>query len=97
MSLREVLRKHPKGVQYGGIISGFDRYPLLIDSNEEVLSLVPVINSDLTGKLVVGDSEMLFEATGTDEDAVNLAANIFAQNLSERGFKISEVGIVKGS
>ena len=97
MSLKEVLKKNPKGVQYGNIINKLEKYPLLMDSDGEVLSLVPIINSDFTGKLVVGDSEMLFEATGTDEDAVNLAANIFAQNLSERGFKISEVTIVDGS
>lgn len=96
MRLPEVLQTHPKGRQYGWIIERFDKYPLLMDDKGEVLSLVPIINSNSTGKLVVGDSEMLFEATGTDEDAVNLAANIFAQNLSDRGFKISEVTIVDG-
>ena len=97
MNLKEVLEKNPKGIQYGHIISKLEKYPLLMDSQGEVLSLVPIINSDFTGKLVPGDSEMLFEATGTDEDAVNLAANVFAQNLSERGFKISEVSIADGS
>ena len=61
------------------------------------MSLVPIINSDFTGKLKVGDSQILFEATGTDEESVNLAANIFAQNLYERGFNISSVNIVDGS
>ena len=96
MKLKDVLKAHPKGKQYGWIIEKFRQYPVLMDQNGEVLSLVPVINSDFTGKLAPGDSEMLFEATGTDEDSVNLAASIFAQNLSERGFRISEVSIVDG-
>ncbi len=97
LTLAQILEKHPKGKQYGWILKDFDRYPLLVDSNNEVLSLVPIINSNLTGKLVVGDSEMLFEATGTDFESVNLAANIFAQNLQERGFRIFEVVVEDGS
>lgn len=93
IKLNEILEKHPKGRQYGWIIKEFERYPLLMDSNGEVLSLIPIINSNLTGRLAAGDKELMFEATGTDEEAVNLAANIFAQNLYERGFKISSVTI----
>ncbi|MAG15751.1 phenylalanine--tRNA ligase subunit beta [Candidatus Woesearchaeota archaeon] len=91
--LSKVLELHPKGKQYGWIIKDFSAYPILVDSNNEVLSLVPIINSNFTGKLVVGDSELLFEATGTDEEAVNLAANIFAQNLYERGFKLQSITV----
>ncbi|MBI2664726.1 phenylalanine--tRNA ligase subunit beta [Candidatus Woesearchaeota archaeon] len=89
----QILKMHPKGRQYGWILGSFSRYPLLIDSRREVLSLVPITNSDFTGKLRVGDKELLFEATGIDSEAVNLAANIFAQNLFERGFKITAVKI----
>ncbi|MBI2550714.1 phenylalanine--tRNA ligase subunit beta [Candidatus Woesearchaeota archaeon] len=93
LSLKEILSQHPKGQQYGWIIKGFQKYPLLADDKGEVLSLPPVINSNFTGKLEVGDSELLFEATGTDEESINLAANIFAQNLQERGFGIHSVTV----
>ncbi len=96
LRLSEILEAHPKGKAYGWILKEFKKYPVLVDSNSEVLSLVPIINSNFTGKLVVGDDELMFEATGTDEESVSLAANIFAQNLFERGFRITEVSVDYG-
>ena len=93
LNLKEILQQHTKGQQYGWILEGFSKYPLLIDDNRKVLSLPPIINSNFTGRLEVGDSELLFEATGTDEESINLAANIFAQNLAERGFQIYTVDV----
>ncbi len=97
LKLSDILKINPKGKAYGWILKDFKNYPVLVDSNGEVLSLVPIINSNFTGKLMVGDNELMFEATGTDDESVSLAANIFAQNLYERGFRISEVTIDYGS
>jgi len=97
LKLSEVLEKHSKGREYGWIIKDMPLYPLLVDDNNEVMSLVPIINSNFTGKLMIGDKELMFEATGTDEEAVNLAANIFAQNLYDRGFKIYGINVDYGS
>ncbi len=93
LGLGEILAQHPKGQQYGWILKGFSNYPLLLDDKGEVLSFPPIINSNFTGKLEIGDSELLFEATGTDEESINLAASIFAQNLQERGFSIYSVTV----
>ncbi|MFH1181846.1 MAG: phenylalanine--tRNA ligase subunit beta [Candidatus Woesearchaeota archaeon] len=90
----EILEQHPKGKEYAWILKGAKRYPLLIDSNNHVLSMAPIINSEFTGKLEVGDREVLFEITGTDEESVYLATNIFAQNLSERGYEIFSTAIL---
>jgi phenylalanyl-tRNA synthetase beta chain len=84
----EILEQHPKGKEYAWVLKGAKRYPILVDSNNEVLSMAPITNSDFTGKLEVGDREILFEVTGMDEDAVCLATNIFAQNLFERKYEI---------
>ena len=48
LSLKEILKKHPKGQEYGHLISGHDRYPLLVDSKGTVLSLPPIVNSEDT-------------------------------------------------
>jgi phenylalanyl-tRNA synthetase beta chain len=88
MNLKEILAQHSKGLEYAWILDGMDKYPVLIDDKDEVLSFIPVINSDFTGKLEIGDENIFFEATGTDEAAVNLAANIFSYALSDRGFQI---------
>ena len=93
MSLKEILSEHPKGKEYAWILDGFEKYPVLLDDKNEVLSFIPVINSNFTGKLEVGDENIFFEATGTDESSVNLAANIFAYALSDRGFGIYSVEV----
>ncbi|MBI4452653.1 phenylalanine--tRNA ligase subunit beta [Candidatus Woesearchaeota archaeon] len=93
MNLKEILAEHPKGRDYAWILEGFEKYPVLVDDRNEVLSFIPIINSNFTGKLEVDDENVFFEATGTDESAVNLAANIFAYALYDRGFDIYSVEI----
>ncbi len=93
MNLREILAEHPKGREYGWILNKFHEFPVLIDDKDEVLSFIPIINSNFTGKLELGDENLFFEATGTDENAVSLAANIFAYALSDRGFQIHSVEV----
>ncbi|MBI2145265.1 phenylalanine--tRNA ligase subunit beta [Candidatus Woesearchaeota archaeon] len=91
LNLKQILEQHPKGQEYGWILKNSQDYPLLLDSNGQILSFPPIINSNFTGRLEVGDSELLFEATGHDDESLNLAASIFAQNLQDRGFAIHSV------
>ena len=93
MTQQEILEEHPTGKEYAWILKGFDKYPILIDSNNEVLSFPPIINSDWSGKIEIGDEDLFFEATGEDLDSVLLAANVFAQAFYDRGFEIFSVDI----
>ncbi len=88
LSLKQILKEHPKGKEYASILDGLKKYPVLIDDKDNILSMAPIINSKTTGKLDVGEDEIFFDCTGTDESAVMLSANIFAQALFDRGFKI---------
>ncbi len=96
MSLRQTLEKHPKGKEYGHLIKNESVYPVFIDAKKEIMSLIPIINSEKTGKVQVGDDSLFFDTTGTDEDSVNLVANIFAYALAERGFTIEPLTIEAG-
>lgn len=93
ISLRQVLEKHPKGKEYGRLIEKENLFPVFSDSKKNILSLIPIINSEQTGRLIEGDDALLFDTTGTDEESVNLVANIFAYALAERGFKIQSLTI----
>ncbi len=93
MTPREVLTVHPKGLEYGSILAGCDRLPLLWDSDGQVLSFPPIINSRELGEVKIGDSDLLVEVTGTDLSMVVLALNIFASNLSDRGATIEPVDV----
>ena len=93
MDLKEILEEHPKGQEYAWILEGCEKYPVLMDDSNNVLSFPPIINSNDTGKLELNDTDLFFEVTGTDLDSVLVACNIFAQALADRGFKIFSVEI----
>lgn len=93
MTPKEILTVHPKGLEYGGILSGCDNLPLLWDLDGQVLSFPPIINSRELGEVQVGDSDLFVEVTGTDHSMVILALNIFATNLADRGATIEPVDI----
>lgn len=86
----QILREHPKGAQYGGIMQGWSRYPLLIDSAGVVLSMPPIVNSEDTR--VASDTKRLFiDVTGDDERTVNRTLTIMMTGLTERGFDLRSV------
>ncbi len=94
LSLREILSVHPKGIEYGPILAGHDRVPLLRDDEGRILSLPPVINSREIGEVRAGDDALFVEVTGTDLTMVVLTLNILAANLADRGAAIEPVEIV---
>ncbi|MBI4441538.1 phenylalanine--tRNA ligase subunit beta [Candidatus Woesearchaeota archaeon] len=92
-NLRRILAYHPKGKDYSWILKDAKEYPVLEDAKKNILSFPPVINSQETGRVEIGDKHLFFEATGTDHAAVQLAATIFAYALADRGFSITEVTV----
>jgi phenylalanyl-tRNA synthetase beta chain len=94
MSLREILKEHPKGIEFGSILKDFNAYPFLTDKNGDVLSLPPIINSAHLGAVKVGDNSIFIELTGTDLDSLLLAGSITACDFSDLGFSIKPVKIV---
>lgn len=93
MDLGEILLRHPKGIEYGGILKGYERYPIFVDNEENVLSFPPIINSREIGEVKVDSSELFVEATGTDMKMLLLVLNILAVNLNDRGAAIEPVAV----
>ena len=94
MTPQEILTVHPKGLEYGSIVASYERLPLLWDTDGQVLSFPPIINSRELGEVQIGDTDLLVEVTGTDLSMVILALNIFASNLADRGATIEPIDIV---
>ncbi|MGH7231440.1 MAG: phenylalanine--tRNA ligase subunit beta [Nitrospiraceae bacterium] len=94
MSLRDILAVHPKGLEYGPILAGHERVPLLVDDEGQALSLPPIINSREIGEVRIGDRDLFVEVTGTDLPMVLLTLNILAVNLADRGASIETIEIV---
>ena len=93
MTLSEMLMVHPKGLEFGHILAGHPRLPLLRDAAQQPLSFPPIINSREIGEVRVGDDELFVEVTGTDLSMVVLTLNIFAVNLADRGATIGPVDV----
>jgi phenylalanyl-tRNA synthetase beta chain len=91
LTLREILKQHPKGKEYAFIQEHEPLHPLLTDSKGAVLSYPPIINSADLGAVQVGDTDLFIELTGTDQRAVTLAASIMACDLADFGFTITPV------
>ncbi|MDR0719210.1 MAG: phenylalanine--tRNA ligase subunit beta [Treponema sp.] len=93
LTLREILKQHPKGKEYGFIQEHEPLHPLLLDSSGGVLSYPPIINSADLGAVQVGDADLFVELTGTDQPSVTLAASIVACDLADNGFVIEPVEV----
>ncbi|MFQ3546781.1 MAG: phenylalanine--tRNA ligase subunit beta [Termitinemataceae bacterium] len=93
LSLREICHRHPKGQEYGYIVSSFQQFPYLEDSMGETLSFPPVINSARIGAVEVGDSELFVEMTGTDLETLTLAINMTACDFADMGCTVLPVTV----
>ena len=93
LSLREILKQHPKGIEYGPIIENEEVYPYLVDDEGKTLSMPPVINSNTVGAVEVGDSDLFVEMSGPILKNLLLAASIMACDMCDMGFEILPVKV----
>ncbi len=87
MTLKQMLKEHPKGQEYGRIVSGHTIYPILLDSEKTPLSFPPIINSNDLGRITENTHNVLVEVTGTNHAAVLNVLKIVTLSLIDRGGK----------
>lgn len=93
MNLQEILENHKKGRAYAHIIEKFSKYPLIVDSEDNVLSMPPIINGELT-KLTADTKNVFVDVTGTDQKAVDHTLSIVTTSFAESGAKIKTMDII---
>jgi phenylalanyl-tRNA synthetase beta chain len=93
---KQILNKHPTGRDCAHLLNGFDKYPLQIDANNEILSMPPIINSNHSGKIGTDTNDIFVECTGTDEKSLDLIMNIMATMFNDWGSNIYSVNIKDG-
>jgi len=93
LSLREILERHPKGIEYGHIVKQFNKMPILIDAKGKVLSFPPIINSNDLGRITPDTRNILIEITGTTQEIVSWALTILTTCLADRGGEICSATI----
>lgn len=92
MTPEEVLTEHDKGKDYAHLIQYFEKYPLILDKDDNVLSMPPIINGELT-KIKEDVHNIIVDVTGTDEKAVNQTLNIICSSFAEVGGQIKSMEI----
>lgn len=91
MTCRQILTEHPKGKDFGWILQDLNKFPLLIDDKNEILSMAPIINSATLGAVQVGDKDLMVELTGDNMENLMLSANIVACDFADCGYQIEPV------
>ncbi|MEM1525137.1 MAG: phenylalanine--tRNA ligase subunit beta [Nitrososphaerales archaeon] len=92
MSMEEILRDIDVGREYGYIVRGFNRYPIIIDSKGGVLSFPPIINGELT-RVTSLTKNLFIDITGTDLEAMENSLAILAAAFQDAGGKLVSVEI----
>ncbi len=87
MTFEQILKEHAKGASYAYTLGKSGLYPQLSDSKGRIMSLIPIINSDLT-KVRESTKNLLVDITGTSESAVNNALDMIACSFIDAGFDI---------
>lgn len=89
---REIVTDHPKGKAYAELLKNHKKYPILVDSKGDVLSMPPIINSDKT-KCKIGTTDLFIDITGISMDAVVNSLTTLCSALIELGGEVETVQI----
>jgi len=92
----KILQRHPTGRDYAHLLEGFEKYPLQIDADNQVLSMPPIINSNDLGKIYEETKDIFVECTGPNEEALDNVMNILATMFNDWGGEIFTVTIKDG-
>lgn len=93
MSGLEILQKHPTGKEYSSLLTGKSRFPIFVDSEENILSMPPIINSQKTGKVEANTKNVFVECSGYDFDSLKKCLNIVVTCLADMGGKIYQMNV----
>jgi len=93
LTLEEILKKHPKGIEYGHLVQSYPVFPIFMDSKNNVLSFPPIINSNDLGRITEDTRNILIEVTGTVHDTVLSTLSNIALSLADREGNIFSVKV----
>lgn len=92
MKIEEILSQHPKGIDYAHLLENYEKFPLIIDSNNSILSFPPIINGDHT-TVNTTTKDFFIDVTGWDKRACECSLLLVCLELSSRGGIVESVEI----
>jgi len=92
----QILQQHPTGRDYAHLLEGKDKFPVFVDSKNEILSMPPIINSHKTGKITEKTTSVFIECSGFDFPILSKTLNILVTILADMGGKIYQMNLDYG-
>jgi len=92
----EILQRHPAGKEYSHLLAGKIKFPIFIDSKEQILSMPPVINSQLTGKVTPNTKDVFVECSGFDFGILKICLDIIVTCMADMGGKVYQMNLKYG-
>ncbi|MFP3167421.1 MAG: phenylalanine--tRNA ligase subunit beta [Candidatus Nanopusillus sp.] len=94
LSFKEILENTEAGKKYSYILNKYNKYPILIDSNNNIISFPPIINSNKIGRLDINTKNIFIDVSGTDLEKILLALNVIVLTLKDFGGEIYSINII---
>lgn len=92
MTIENILQLHPKGKEYAHLMTDLENYPLIVDSENRVLSFPPIINGAHT-TVNENTRDFFIDVTGWDERSCEACLLLICLSLAERGGEIESIQI----
>ncbi len=99
MSGLQILQRHPTGRDYAHLLAGKSKFPVFVDATGSVLSMPPIINSHMTGKVTEKTKDIFIECSGFDLNVLKKCLNLLVVSFAEMGGKVYQMevlGLPKG-
>ncbi len=91
MSAFEILQRHPAGKEYASLLARKPKFPIFVDADKNILSMPPVINSQLIGRVTEKTRDVFVECSGFDLEVLKKCLNIIVTSLADMGGLIYQI------
>ena len=93
MSIKDILQKNPKGKEYAHLMKNLEKYPVIMDSQDKVLSFPPIINGNHT-TVTESTEDFFIDVTGWNRRSCEACLLLICLSMSERGGEIETVSFL---
>jgi len=93
----QILSKHPTGREYSHLLEGKKIFPFFKDNTNSILSMPPIINSNVVGKVDIDTKDVFIECSGFEIEYLKTCLNIVVSALADMGGEIYSVEVEDGS
>ena len=93
MTGNQILKSNPTGIEYSELLKDKNVFPIFVDSEDKILSMPPIINSEETGRIEVKTKEIFIECSGHNLSYLKKSLNIILSSISEMGGSIYSVEV----